>query len=246
MLRTFIAFGSNDLKSVRRDSLLLGVIVAPWLLVLSLRLAVPPLTALLQTRYAFDLTPYYPLILCFFLFLNIPLLFGVMTGFLMLDERDDDTLTALRVTPASLTGLINYRLLVGFVFSTAYILLTTPLSGLVNLDSVWDILLPSVVAALFAPVVTLFLVTFAKNKLEGFALMKAAGIVLLGPIASFFIAGPAQYLFGILPTFWSLHAFVAALAHEPYALYLAVGAAYNLLLIGVLYRRYQEQFVHAS
>ena len=246
MLRTFLAFGANDLKSVRRDSLLLSVIVTPWLLVLSLRLAVIPLTEFLQAQYSFDLVPYYPLILCFFLYLNIPLLFGVMTGFLMLDERDDDTLAALRVTPASLSGLINYRLTIGFVFSTIYILLTTPLTGLVHIDSVWQILPPALVASMFAPVVTLFLIAFAKNKLEGFALMKGVGIVLLGPIASFFIAGTAQYLLGFLPTYWSLRSFVAALAGEPYAGYFAVGVIYNLLLTALLYRRYQVQFAKSS
>jgi fluoroquinolone transport system permease protein len=246
MLGTLLAFGMNDLKSVRRDSLLLSVILIPWLLVLSLRLAVPPLTVFLQAQYRFDLVPYYPLVLCFFLYLNIPLLFGVMTGFLMLDERDDDTLTALRVTPASLSGLVNYRLMVGFVLSAAYILLTTPLAGLASLDSIWQVLPPALVAAPFAPVVTLFLVAFAKNKLEGFALMKGAGMVLLGPIASFFVVGGVQYLFGILLTFWSLRSFVSALASEPYAVYFAIGVAYNLLLIMSLYHRYQVQFAQSG
>jgi fluoroquinolone transport system permease protein len=245
MLRTFFAFGSNDLKSVGRDSLLAAVIVAPWLLVIFLRLAVPPLTSFLQTRYTFDLIQHYPLVLCFFLYLNIPLLFGVMTGFLMLDERDDDTLTALRVTPASLTGVISYRLIIGLVFSTVYILITTPLTGLVTIESVWQILPSALVASLFAPVVTLFLVAFAKNKLEGFALMKGAGIVLLGPIASFFIIGDVQYLFGVLPTFWALRSFVLSLQGEPYAVYFAIGVVYNSLLIAVLYNRYQGQFTRS-
>ena len=143
MLRTFSAFGANDLKSVRRDSLLSGVLIAPWLLVLALRLAVPPLAAFFRGRYGFDLQPYYPLVLCFFLYVNIPLLFGVMTGFLMLDERDDDTLTALRVTPASLGGLAGYRLTLSFVLSAICILLTTPLTGLVAIDNLWPIVPPA-------------------------------------------------------------------------------------------------------
>lgn len=246
MLRTFIAFGANDLKSVRRDSLLVSVVLAPWLLVISLRLAVPPLTEFLERQYSFDLSVYYPQIICFFLFLNIPMLFGVMTGFLMLDERDDDTLTALRVTPASLNGLIFYRLLTGFGFSTVYILLTTPLTGLLRIENLWLIVPSALVASLFAPVVTLFLVSFAKNKLEGFALMKGAGIVLIGPIASFFVAGTAQYLFGILPTFWSLRAFVSALANAPFGTFILIGSAFNLALLVLLYRRYMAQFAKSG
>jgi fluoroquinolone transport system permease protein len=134
---------------------------------------------------------------------------------------------------------------IGFVFSTTYILLTTPLTGLVELSGLLQILPAALVASLFAPVVSLFLVAFARNKLEGFALMKGAGVVLLGPLGSFFVDGGAQYLFGILPTFWSLRAFVASLEHEPYAGYITVGIAYNLLLIGILYRRYQVEFARS-
>jgi hypothetical protein len=39
------------------------------------------------------------MLLSFFFVLQIPLLFGLLVGLLVLDERDDDTLTALRVTP---------------------------------------------------------------------------------------------------------------------------------------------------
>jgi fluoroquinolone transport system permease protein len=243
MLRTYLAFGLNDLKSINRDSLLFGVIIAPWLLVLSLRLVIPPLTEFLATRYQFDLVSYYPLVICFFLFLNIPLLFGVMTGFLMLDERDNDTLTALRVTPASLQGLVKYRLAIAFLFSTVYILITTPLSGLVKIENGFQILIPALLASLFAPVVTLFLAAFARNKLEGFALIKGAGVVLLGPLMSFFMVGAAQYLFGLLPTFWAVHAFVAALNQESYLVYVVIGLIYNSLLIALLYRRYHAQFM---
>jgi fluoroquinolone transport system permease protein len=246
MLRTLIAFGLNDLKSVRRDSLLLGVILAPWLLVLFLRLAAPPVTDFLLAQYSFDLRPYNPLVLAFFLYLNIPLLFGVLSGFLMLDERDDDTLTALRVTPASLQGMVAYRLLIAFAFSSAYILLTTPLAGLVVINNLRAMVLPALTAALFAPVISLALVAFARNKLEGFALMKGIGVVLLGPLVSFFVEGTAQWLFGILPTFWPLRAFVAALDSEAFVGYAIVGIAYHLLLIAVLYHRYQSQFDSSS
>lgn len=246
MFRTLIAFGANDLKSIRRDSLLFSVMLIPWLLVLSLRLAIPPITEFLQTRSGFDLVPYYPLVVCFFVLLNVPLLFGVMTGFLMLDERDEDTLTALRVTPVALSGLIHYRMWVSFVLSALYIVITVPLTGLIRLEHPLQIVLPALLSALFAPVVTLFLVAFAKNKLEGFALMKGAGLILLGPMASFFVIGEARWLFGVLPTFWSLQAFVAALAQQPYAIYWIGGVIYHLVLIGVLYQRYQRQFSRSN
>ncbi len=211
MLRTLLAFGHNDLKSVRRDSLLLSIALTPWLIVIMLRLAVPSLTAWSYTRYQIRLEDYYPLIVGVFLLLNVPLMFGVMSGFLLLDERDDDTLTALRVTPAALSGLLSYRLLTSALLSWAYMLICLPLTGLVALAQVPRTIPALLLASLFAPIVALALMAFARNKLEGFALLKGVGVVMLGPVAAYFISAGWRLAFGLLPTYWSTQAFWAAL-----------------------------------
>lgn len=126
MMRAVTAFGKNDLKNVGRDSLLLQVMLVPFLFVVSVRLLIPPVESYLQNSFGFELAPYYPLILSFFFVLNIPLLFGAVTGFLILDERDDDTLTALRVTPVSMTSYAGYRMFAAVLISSLYILLTLP------------------------------------------------------------------------------------------------------------------------
>lgn len=78
-------------------------------MVLVFRLILPPATAYLSENFDFDLVPYYPMLLSFFFVLQIPLLFGVLVGLLVLDEKDDNTLTALRVTPISMRGYALYR-----------------------------------------------------------------------------------------------------------------------------------------
>lgn len=103
------AFGLNDLKSIRREPLLLYMLVIPPIMVLVFRLILPPATAYLSENFDFDLVPYYPMLLSFFFVLQIPLLFGVLVGLLVLDEKDDNTLTALRVTPISMRGYALYR-----------------------------------------------------------------------------------------------------------------------------------------
>lgn len=45
MLRTLAAFSANDARSIRRDSLLLGILIMPWLMALFLRLLVPGVSA---------------------------------------------------------------------------------------------------------------------------------------------------------------------------------------------------------
>ena len=64
-------------------------------------------TEMLSQRYDFDLIPYYPLVLTAFLLLTSIIIVGGLAAFLVLDEVDAGTLTALRVTPVPLSTLLR-------------------------------------------------------------------------------------------------------------------------------------------
>ncbi len=241
MLRILSAFGSNDLKSIRRDSLLLGIILAPWLFVITPRLLVPGLTEFLMTRYDFDLVPFYPLILIFLFLLNLPLLFGTLMGFLVLEERDDNTLTALRVTPISIKSFVTYRVSIAIFITILYNLICMPLTGLIPLSAMPAIVPSVLLASLFAPTAGLFLVSFANNKVEGLALTKGFSLLVMGPLFSYFVDREWQFIFGILPTYWSAKVFWLALADRIYGIYFLVGLVYNLLLLLWFIRRFQME-----
>ena len=54
----------------------------------------------------------------------------MVLGFLLLDQRDDQTLTALQVTPLSLNGYLAYRISLPMLISLVTTLLMVPLAGL--------------------------------------------------------------------------------------------------------------------
>ena len=235
------AFGVNDLKSIKRDSLLVYMLVIPPIMVLAVRLVLPWLTNRVSESFGFDLVPYYPVLLSFFFVLQLPLVFGLLVGLLILDERDDDTLTALRVTPVSTTGYTLYRVGTAALLSTTYIILALPLTGLIPPGLMPAVVPVAILSGLLAPFFGLVLATLASNKVEGLALMKALGIFLLGPLAAYFIGSDWQLLAGILPTYWPAKAFWVASAGGGYGPYLLVGLAYNLLLLTLLLRRFKAK-----
>lgn len=233
MMRAILALGTNDLRNVLRDPVLLTFLLAPLLAVALLRLAVPAAAAYLDRRYGFDLAAYYPLILSLFL-LGLPGGFGSLAGFMFLDERDDDTLTALRVTPVSTTGYVWYRVAVSVAASFVYALGCVYLTGLMPAGLLPGLVPAALLAALFAPVTALMLVALAGNKVEGLAISKAFGVFLLGPLAAYFVGSGWQLFFGALPTYWPAKAFwVAAEGGSVWPCLLA-GAAYNLSLLTLL------------
>ena len=71
--------------------------------------AIVPLVArLLDERWGFDLTEYYVVVMSFIAPI-VPALVGTVIGFLLLDQRDDDSLTGLRPPSGRLRGWTGQR-----------------------------------------------------------------------------------------------------------------------------------------
>ncbi len=239
-MSTLAAFARNDWRNLRRESLLLYLVVLPWLLVLASRAILPILADWLLAR-GVDPVPYYPLLLGFMFILQGPMMFGIVVGLLILDERDADTLTALRVTPLPLRAYALYRVGFAFALGTVFALLAPPLTGLLA-RAVWPALLPiGVLAGLLAAASALFLAAFAGNKVEGLALMKVAGVFMAGPFLAAFLPPNWQLVVGALPSTWPAKAFWLAAAGESWGLSWLVGAVYLPAVLAWLLKRFERQ-----
>jgi fluoroquinolone transport system permease protein len=233
--------GPFDLKNVRRDSLLVWMVIMPLFLAGVLRWAAPQIVDLVQTQMGMDWSPYVgPIVGGYFFVLFTPVLFGIVIGFLLLDERDDRTLLALRVTPMPMASYLAYRLTLPLTLSFLMTLVVFPLFGLVEVNLA-NIVLPALVAALEAPIFALYLASFGKNKVEGFALMKASGPLLILPMVAYFVSTPWEYLFAVLPTYWPIKlywSFIEPGMHGSPIIW-AVGAViWHVALIALLLRRF--------
>lgn len=236
LLRTL---GPIDAKTVGRDTMLRWLAAYPLALALLFRWAVPALGPTLTENAGVDLVPYYPL-LTSFLVLVVPTITGIVIGFLLLDQRDDDTLTALQVTPLPLSGYLAYRVTAPMALSIVMVVIAVVLAGLVDVGLV-GLLAAAVCAAPLAPLSALFLAAFAQNKVQGFALAKGGGVLVWAPILSYFIDSRWQLLFGVLPHYWPAKIFWMIAGGEPNAwICLAVGVPYQVLLLALLLRRFNS------
>ncbi len=233
------ALGPIDAKSVHRDPLLRWMIFYPILLTLVVRWGVPALAVWLKHRFLFDLVQYYPLLMSFVLLL-VPLLFGVVIGFLLLDQRDDDTLTALQVTPLTLNGYLAYRLTVPILLSVVMTMIVFPITGLAKIGYI-PLLIASVATAPLAPIFALFYASFARNKVQGFALMKNSGVLIYPPLFAYFVSSGWQWSFGIFPTYWPAKLFWVLEAGDTGAwFYLLTGLVFQFCVISALLHRFNR------
>ncbi len=232
------ALGPIDVRSVARDSMLRWVVAAPIAYALAFRWGVPVLRAWLDERYGFDLTPHYPL-LASFLVLITPALVGAVVGFLLLDERDDRTLTALQVTPLTVEGYLAYRIAVPMVVSVPVMMASIAISDLATMGVV-PAFAAAAQAAPTAPLFALFAAAFASNKVQGFALLKGVGVLTWPPVIAWFVESPWQVAFGLDPLYWPLKVFWMIEAGEPLVwLHFLAGLGYQSLLLTLLVRRFK-------
>lgn len=201
--RVVAALGPADVRRVRRDNLLAWVIGLPVGAALLMRFGVPPLTGWLSSTYGFDLVPFYPVVGGYFVVVMMPIVLGFVVGFLLLDERDDDTLRALQVTPLSPVAYLAYRAGVPTLVSLLLMPALVPLAGLSPLG-LGATLVVAVASAPLAPLFAFTLPAFARNKVQGFALVKLLGALMMLPVLAYVVPDPWRWLFGIVPSFWSL------------------------------------------
>jgi fluoroquinolone transport system permease protein len=236
-LRVIKVLGPIDLREISRDSLLRWLLGSALMTGVVLRFGVPPLITWLAERHDFDLLPHLPLVMSSVL-LMLPMIVGTIVGFLLLDERDDQTLTALQVTPLPLPTYLAYRLAMPVLTSVLLTVVVFEIAGIGTVGTGWT-LIAAAAAAPLAPLFALYLAGFAHNKVQGFALTKSNGFLTIAPLVAWFIDAPYEYLCGIVPTYWSVKLYWQMTEGVLNWWLFLGGIGFQLLVVGLLVRRFQ-------
>jgi fluoroquinolone transport system permease protein len=207
-----------------------------------MRWGLPFARDVLIRELSFDLSQYYNLIMSIVILIT-PMMMGMLSGFLILDERDENILTFYSVTPISKSGYLFYRVAMPTVISFVLSFFVFYFIGIVECRI--ELLIPVLLlCALESPMMALFLGAFASNKVEGLALTKAFGILFLAPMAGYFIKSNWHYAVGIAPTYWVSKALLAGIEMSGgYWTFVVVGAVVHLLIIGLLLRRFENLYI---
>lgn len=190
------------LAYMRRDRMLFAACLAPVLAGLLFRFAIPLLETVLMDWFRLPavLPPYYALIDIFFAMLS-PAMFCFVSAMVSLEETDEKTAAYLFVTPLGRKGYLAARFCMPAIAAflvTAVLLPVFRLTALSLADTVWL----SAAGALQGVIISLLIVTFSSNKLEGMAVSKLSSLMILGAAVPFFIKHKVQYAVSLLPSFW--------------------------------------------
>lgn len=236
----YISYIVNELKKWTRDPMMLFMMFYPIVFGAIGRYLLPWLVE----NSGFNLEYFTDLILVF-LTLFMPLIFGALVGFSILDDRDDNILTSIKVTPLSLNQFLSFKLVLVFLlsfFGTTFILWFSNVGSI----SVGNMFAISFLSSLAAPMTGLFINSFAQNKIEGFAVMKGAGMIIIFPVISLFFVDKRELLFSFAPGFWPAKAISSLVRGNGallmnYSQYYLIGLAYIIVLNVGVYRLFVQR-----
>lgn len=237
MKSLFLSFRMFILQ-IFKDSMLAAVCIAPVLTALFFRFGIPFAERILCGYFGKQviLANYY-LLFDLFLSLVTPYMFCFASAMVMLTEYDENMAGYLAVTPVGKNGYAVSRLLFPAIISILasvlliqWFSLTRWLFGMA--------LITCLLTSLLSIAVSLLLFSFSHNRVEGMAMAKLSGLLMLGLPVPFFLSSNVQYLFSLLPSFW-----IAKLVLEHNALFLPPAMISLFIWLGLLYRKFNQKIM---
>jgi len=220
-----------DLKQIWLDHTMRSFILIPFFLILFVRFFVPYLTAI----YPF-VADYHSLIMMGAA-IQTAVMFGFITAFILLEEKDEQVLQVIRVLPISPFYFILYRMTFTFSVSWLGAFATIYYGGIAYPGLILTFLL-SIQYGLAGPLIAVAIVTLAQNKIEGMAYFKSINLFLLLPLATFFIEGDIRYIFAITPPYWTYTLFIK---EPPVFSYFAIGLGVYGSYLTFLYLQFRKR-----
>lgn len=230
-LQTLIA---GDIKQILRDRTLSSFMFVPVMVILLIRLFVPYLTQI------YPIVADYHLYIMMFGGMQTAIMFGFITSFIILEEKDENVLQVIRVLPISPLYFMVYRLSFATLFSAVGAFVMFQTSGIAYPGLGASILL-SLQYGLIAPLISLIIATYADNKIEGMAFFKGVDLALLLPVLSFFVPGLWSFLFGIIPTYWTYTLYAHSLSDGLSWGYFLAGLAVYAVVIVALFVQFRKR-----
>ena len=229
------SYVSTEFKKMSRDPMMTFMVFYPIILSLIGRYLLPLVAK--GSNFNIDL---YADIIIVILTLLTPMIYGAIIGFSILDDRDDNILTSIRVTPLSIHQFISIRIVTVSLLSFIACVYVMWFSNVGNLR-LGNILAIGALASLTTPMTGLIINALSQNKIEGFAVMKGTGIIIIFPVIALLFIDKREFFFSFAPGFWPAKAISVLVRGEglltlSYNQYYFVGIVYALVLNLLAYK----------
>lgn len=195
-MKKLLILSKSDFKNTFRDPLFKILLFFPFISFGIVRFLLPVLISY------YPILEDYSLIILMWACMQTATMFGMIYGFLFLEEKEDSLWQVILVLPISSGQLVFSRLLLGFIISVFVNFLLIHYGNILSIDF-WKEIILAIHFSLIAPLIALLVGTFAKNRIEGLAQMKIINLLLILPALIYFIPGDFIHMTAVIPNYWS-------------------------------------------
>ncbi|MHC1780663.1 MAG: hypothetical protein AB9922_10555 [Bacteroidales bacterium] len=230
MKRLFIY--RNDLRQILRDPVMGILLFAPLLMITLFKIILYFATPLLLQKLNFDLSDYNHYILSGVLVM-IAGMMGIVTGFVMIDERDGSISDLLSVTPLGKSGYLINRLSFAAIPVPLYSIICIYVLGIVEIP-VFTVFTLSLVLSLYSAVIGLLIFLGADDKVKGLTYAKGLNSIAIFAFTDLFNLKWLIILSYAFPPYW-----ITQVIREPDSfIYVMIAVSVTALWLSALICKY--------
>lgn len=219
------------IKQISRDLMLLIVCITPFLAGTFFKVGVPIAEKMLCEYFGYPqiMTPYY-YIFDWLMAILPGMMFAFVGALVALGEIDDRIAGFMAVTPVGLGGYLVSRLVFPAIASSVVGIFVVCVFGLSQMSMI-SIIILCVSSGIMGISVALLILAISTNKVEGMAIGKIAGLIIMGIFVPIVFHTPMQYIAGVLPAFW-----IGKYLLEGNVIYAILFLVTSVIWISILYR----------
>lgn len=194
-MKKIIKLALIDFKLIFRDPSLRAFLFFPLILI-SLIIWVLPF---LVEKYNF-LIPYLPVFMAIAVIENTQM-FSFINSMVLIDEKESEVAKVYGIVPFTKFQYIVSRFMIPYFFTVGLNVILFFVQPFYTISLGVNLII-SFLTALIVPVYVLGISAIVKNRMQGMVYIKAFNMLVLIPIAAFFVPEKIKHIFGILPTHW--------------------------------------------
>jgi len=190
----------NDFKQIFRNPIMVLFFALPVFLPVLFKAMLVFLVPYLQTFLTFDIVPYHSYILAAVMTFA-PLSLGIVTGFMMLDEKDGRIYELMRVTPLGSAGYLLNRMI--FSMATSFIC-TFIVYYVLNIYPIplLTLILIALLMSVLSVIIALILFLIATDKVKGLTYAKGLNLFSLFTLVDLLGLKWLSVVSHVMPTYW--------------------------------------------
>lgn len=226
------------IRQISKDSMLYAILLAPLIAACVFRFGIPYAETLLCEYFEKTsiLAGYY-LLFDILLAILTPVMFCFSSSMVILTEYDENITSYIVSTPVGKRGYIISRIVFPTVVSFFITAILLSMFALTRWKTLMLLLTVSL-TCLLSVIISLLIISYSHNRVEGMAMAKLSGVIFLGLPVPFFMSSDIQYLFSFLPSFW-----IGKLCLKENYLFVIPALMTSFLMMWAFYKRFEKKLI---